>query len=202
MKTRVILIRHTNTGFRGRYFLGKKDVPITRDGVEHARRIGRLLMKQRIDRICSSRLRRAIMTAGEIAKPRKLGVEEREEFNEIDFGVMDGLTEEEVNERYPGLIEERKKDKETFRPPGGESYAEARKRVMPAFRELFRENPGKTVVVVMHGVLMKLVFREITGKGIDDIGEYIGFGCRMTYEESREGIRFVGIENDRKPEGA
>jgi len=143
------------------------------------------------------------MTAEEIARLHGLKVDHRPEFNEIDFGVMDGLTGDEVEKRYPGLIERKSREKEMFKPPEGENYAEARKRVIPAFRELFDSNPGKTVVVVMHGVLMKLIFREITGKTIDEIGEYIGFGCRMTYEKEKpqDKIRFVSIENDRRSEG-
>ena len=199
--TRVILIRHTSTGFHGVYFLGKADVPITEDGMKHARQIGQLLKDLRIDRIYSSQLRRAVMTAEEIAKVQGLKVEQIPELNEVDFGVMDGLTGEEVESRYPGLIGERNRDKLNFRPPGGESYVEAGKRAVPAFRKLFDSNPGKTVVVVMHSILMKLIFRDVTGKNIDETGEYIGFGCRMTYDESDGKIRFVRIENDRKLEG-
>ncbi len=126
------------------------------------------------------------------------------EFNEIDFGVMDGLTGEEVENRYPGLIEKRNRDKEHFKPPEGESFIEARKRAMPAFRRLFRDNPGKIIVVVIHGVLMRLIYREITGKDIYKDGKYMGFGCRMFYEKpaGKEGkINFVKIENDVPSEG-
>lgn len=200
-KTKVILIRHTNTGFHGVYFLGKADVPVTEEGVEHAKKIGQMLKGTEIDKICSSCLKRSMMTAEEIAKLHGLEVEHKPEFNEIDFGVMDGLTGDEVEKRYPGLIEKRNKDKEHFKPPEGESYTEARERAIPAFRKLFDSHPGKTIVVVMHGVLMKLIFREITGKNIDEIGEYVGFGCRMIYEKSDGKIRFVSIENDRELEG-
>jgi broad specificity phosphatase PhoE len=194
--TRVILVRHADTGFRGKYYLGLKDVPITREGIEHARRVGEALKRLKVDRIYSSRIRRAVMTAGEIAKQSGLVVEQREEFNELDFGVMDGLTAEEVEERYPGLVGKRDMDKENFRPPKGESYAHARKRVMPAFRKLFEENEGKTVLVVMHGVLMKIIFREVAGRDISEAGEYVGFGCRMYFEKSGGRIGFVRLEND------
>ncbi|UCD07410.1 MAG: histidine phosphatase family protein, partial [Candidatus Aenigmatarchaeota archaeon] len=152
-------------------------------------------------KIYSSCLKRSMMTAEEIAKLHGLKVEHKPEFNEIDFGVMDGFTGDEVEKSYPGLIEKRNKDKEHFKPPEGESYAEARKRTIPTFKKLFDSHPGKTIVVVMHGVLMKLIFREITGKNIDEIGEHVGFGCRMTYEKSDGKIRFVSIENDRESEG-
>lgn len=199
-KTKVIVIRHTNTGYVGMYYLGKTNVPITEDGIEHARKISELLAKEKIDLIYSSGLKRAIMTAEEIAKPHNLKVEHNLSFNEVDFGVMDGLTRGEVEKRYPGLAEERDGNRENFKPPEGESYNEAKQRVMPAIRLLFDSNPGKTIVVVMHGFIMKMIFNEITGKRFNDTEEYIGFGCRMRYEKTNNGIVFTGIENDVKPE--
>ncbi len=201
-KTRVIVIRHTNTGFHGVYFLGMADAPITRDGIEHARDIGEKLKGLKIDKMYSSCLKRSMMTAEEIARPHGLEVEHRKEFNEVDFGVMDGLTGEQVDGRYPGLMDERNKDKIHFKPPEGESQIEARDRVIPAFKRLFELHSGKTVIVVMHGVLMKLIFREVTGKTIKGAGEYIGFGCRMHYGKDGDGdIEFIKMENDVPSEG-
>lgn len=200
-KTGIILIRHTNTGFHGVYFLGRADVPITEDGIKHAKEMGQLLKDVKIDKIYSSCLKRSIMTAEEIAKLHEMEVEHMEDFNELDFGVMDGLTGEEVEKRYPGLIEKKKNQKESFIPPEGESREDARKRVMPAFRELFEKHKGETVVVVMHSIIMRIIFKEITEKDIFEIG-HIGFGCRMYYEKDSDGeIKFVKIENDREYEG-
>jgi broad specificity phosphatase PhoE len=197
-KTRIILIRHTNTGFHGVYFLGMSDVPITKEGIVHAKRISELLKDTRIDKIYSSCLRRSVMTAEEIAKPHNLDVHHKIEFNEINFGVIDGLTGEEAEKQYPGLIEKRNKDRIHFKPPGGESIIEARDRSIPAFRELFETYNGKTIIVVIHGVLMRLIYKEVTGRDIyKDDGKYMGFGCRMHYEkDGNEDIKFIKIEND------
>ena len=196
MKTTVILIRHTDTGMRGRYFLGRKDIPLTEKGTGQARELAVKMKGMKIDRIYSSCLKRAIRTAEEIAKAKGMKVEHREEFNEIDFGVMDGLMDYEVEEKYPGMVEQRERDPWSFRPPEGESKSDAEKRVMPAFRKLFVENPGKTVIMVMHGSLMGVIFRSVTGKFIRDTGNYVGFGARMYFEKEGETIRFTRIEND------
>ena len=136
------------------------------------------------------------MTAEEIARPHGLEVEHVEEFNELDFGVMDGLTGEEVEKKYPGLIERKRNEKEKFIPPEGESREDAKKRVMPVFKCLFDKHGGGTVVVVMHSILMKIIFKEMTGKDIFKIG-HIGFGCRMYYEKDGDGkIKFIKIDND------
>ncbi len=196
MKTKVMVIRHANTGFHGVYFLGRADVPITKDGIEHARKIGDKLKDLKIDKMYSSCLKRSIMTAEEIARPHGLEVEHVEEFNELDFGVMDGLTGEEVEKKYPGLIERKRNEKEKFIPPEGESREDAKKRVMPVFKGLFDKHGGGTVVVVMHSILMKIIFKEMTGKDIFKIG-HIGFGCRMYYEKDGDGkIKFIKIDND------
>ena len=201
-KTRVILIRHTNTGFHGVYFLGRTDVPITEEGTRHAKQIGQLLKDMRIDKIYSSKLRRSIMTAEEIAKPHGLDVEHMEELNEMAFGVMDGKTGEEIEKEHPGLIEERKKDKQNFRPPGGgESYADVRERIIPVFMKLFEKHKGETVIAVIHSLLMKVIFREVTGKYPEESSQYIGFGCRMYFEKPGGGeIKLVKVENDRELE--
>ena len=201
-KTKVIVIRHTNTGFHGVYFLGRADVPITKDGIEHAKKIGKKLKDLKIDKMYSSCLKRSIMTAEEIAKPHGIDIEHKKEFNEVDFGVMDGLTGEEIEKRYPGLLEERNKDRIHFKPPEGESYVEADRRVMPVFRQLFEKHKGETVVVVMHGVLIRLIYKEITGRDIYKDGNHIGFGCRIYYESGPDGnIKFIKIENDVPSEG-
>lgn len=201
-KTRVIMIRHTNTGFHGVYFLGSKDVPITGDGIKHAKEIAQKLKGMEIDAIYSSCLKRSIMTAEEIAKVHGLRVEHIPEFNEMGFGVMEGMTGKEVDKRYPGMIAKRNSDKWNFRPPGGENYVDAGKRAIPVFRKLFEEHEGETVVIVIHSILMRIIYKEITGEDLFEKGGYIGFGCRMYFEKEGDGeIRFVKMENDRKYEG-
>jgi broad specificity phosphatase PhoE len=53
-----------------------------------------------------------------------------------------------------------------FARPGGESYAEVRDRVLPALRDLLERHPGGTVVVVAHGVVIRVLLTSLPG-GLD-----------------------------------
>ena len=45
--------------------------------------------------------------------------------------------------------------------PGGESYAEIRSRVVPAFLQLADRSPGQTAVVVAHGVVIRVLLTSL-----------------------------------------
>ena len=44
---------------------------------------------------------------------------------------------------------------------GGESFADIRRRVLPFFQELPARHPGKTIVVVAHGVVIRVVLLSL-----------------------------------------
>ena len=45
--------------------------------------------------------------------------------------------------------------------PGGESYADIRRRVVPIFEELVARHPGETIIVVAHGVVIRVVLTSL-----------------------------------------
>jgi broad specificity phosphatase PhoE len=45
--------------------------------------------------------------------------------------------------------------------PGGESFADIRRRVLPAFEALCRRHPGGTIVVVAHGVVIRVILTSL-----------------------------------------
>jgi len=72
---------------------------------------------------------------------------------EIGFGEWEGLTFRDVRARAPQALAARERDKWTFVPPGGESYAQVALRV----REWYEALPGDTVVVAHGGTARALI---------------------------------------------
>ena len=69
----IIFVRHTDAkGGDGDIFRGQTDLDLTPEGFKHAKRIGEKMKDKRIDKIYSSKLKRAIHTAEAIAKPHGL----------------------------------------------------------------------------------------------------------------------------------
>jgi len=94
-------------------------------------------------RIWTSWMKRTIDTAKHIE-----GIQERwKTLNEIDSGVCDDLTYEEIRSRWPTDFESRDVDKFRYRYPRGESYEDLVARLEPVIMELERKD---FVVVVGH----------------------------------------------------
>ena len=113
--------------------------------------------------IYSSPLVRAWETAQKIAQFHNLKVEPLEGILDMSFGNWEGHAHQEI----------RKIDSETYRQwgesphlvrlPGGESLDDVRVRAMAALEEVIRKHPGKTLVLVSHRVVNKVLICGIFG---------------------------------------
>jgi probable phosphoglycerate mutase len=77
---------------------------------------------------------------------------------ELSFGDWEGLTWPDVKAIAPAAVRERKRDKWTFVPPGGESYAQLAARVRP-----WVETVHALDVVVAHGGVARALMYLIGG---------------------------------------
>ena len=110
-------------------------------------------------RVWTSWLKRTIQTAADILAPQ----ERWRALNEIDAGVMENLTYEEISgekpsgrvallsclARYPEEFAARDKNKLAYRYPSGESYQDLVARLEPVMMELERQG---NVLLVAHQV--------------------------------------------------
>ena len=72
--------------------------------------------------------------------------------NEIDAGVCEGLTYEEIKDRYPHEFAARDQDKLKFRYREGESYQDLVSRLETVIMELERQD---NVVIVAHQAVIR-----------------------------------------------
>jgi alpha-ribazole phosphatase len=71
-------------------------------------------------------------------------------FAEQSYGLWDGLTYEQIEERFPEESEQLWRAPATMRPPEGESFADVVARVREAVLRLCVAHPGRDIVVVAH----------------------------------------------------
>ena len=77
---------------------------------------------------------------------------------ELSFGSWEGLTWREIRARETNMTTVRTRDKWTFVPPGGESYAMLAERVAPALAGITRD-----AVIVSHGGVARVLL-HLLGK--------------------------------------
>ncbi len=141
----LILVRHgeSTANAEGR-LLGRIDAPLTDRGREQARLVGASLAGA--TRVISSPLARARDTAEALGAGVPVEIDDR--WVEVDYGEYDGRLLGEV----PAEVWTQWRTDPAFRPPGGESLAEAGARVRSACEELLApggdaRGDGKVVVV-------------------------------------------------------
>jgi broad specificity phosphatase PhoE len=146
--TRALLVRHGQSEWNaaGRW-QGQADPPLSdlgrRQAWEAARAIGA------VDAIYASDLQRAAETAAIIAGEIGVGpVILDPDLRERDAGEYSGLTRAEIEERFPGYLDDHR------RPPGWEPDEHLLARALRALERIARDLPGADVLVVTHGGLV------------------------------------------------
>ena len=175
--TRVLLVRHAMHDWVGRGIAGRMpSVTLNGEGELQAQDLARRLAHVQLDAIFSSPQPRARETARPLAAAKGLPVTILDEFDEIAFGVWEGLTFAELEAGHAALWHEWIHRRSTVRVPGGESFPAVRDRAMAGLRRLCDEHPQGTVLVVSHGDVIKAVAATQLGMSLDQL-EAFDIGC-------------------------
>lgn len=185
--TLLYLVRHGETDWNlARRIQGKTDVPLNDTGREQARRTGRLLSRRQWDRVVSSPLVRAAETADIIAAELGLGEVERIlDIAERNYGEAEGLTTEELAERFPGRAE----------VPGREGREVVAARVLAALARLGEQHPGERIIVTSHGGVIRAVLNIVAPDEPSHRGIPISNGSVHTFEYTDGGLRLVQFDD-------
>lgn len=162
---RIILIRHGQTEWnRIERFRGRVDLPLDDVGLRQAEAVGRrMALEWELAAVYASPLARAVQTAEAIATACDLAVQPLPGVIDIDYGEWQGLSPQEVSERYPELYRAWLAAPQTVHIPGGESLDDVRCRGMAALDEVISGNPGRTIALVSHTVVNRVLLLSILG---------------------------------------
>jgi 2,3-bisphosphoglycerate-dependent phosphoglycerate mutase len=162
--TRITAIRHGETAWNvDTRIQGQLDISLNDKGRWQASQAGVALASERIDAIVSSDLSRAYETALAVAKPHGITVQIDHGLREREFGYFQGKTFAEIEAQHPEEALKWRKRVPDFAPEGGESLLIFRDRVAQCLRRLAAQFPGKHLVIVSHGGVMDIIYREATG---------------------------------------
>ena len=168
MSLRLILLRHGETVWnRERRYQGWQDVALSAEGRRQAEAAARTLLAEAPAAVYTSPLGRARETAEIIAAPRRLPVTADEAFKEMSFGEWEGLTVDEVSDRFPELRRAWRAEPHTVQFPRGESLSSTAARVGAGIDRLREGYEGQTVVLVSHGIVTRLIVLDALGLGPD-----------------------------------
>jgi broad specificity phosphatase PhoE len=139
----------------------ESDVGLGPRGVEQARRVAARLAAERPDAVYSSGMRRAAETARIIAEACGLPTLEWPGLHERRMGPLSGVPRHEGWSAYETSKAHWIAGRLDHTHEGGESFAAMRSRATEAFRALLDREAGRTIVVVAHGVLNRVLLASM-----------------------------------------
>uniref|UniRef100_A0ABM5GLS9 6-phosphofructo-2-kinase/fructose-2, 6-bisphosphatase 3 isoform X7 n=1 Tax=Pogona vitticeps TaxID=103695 RepID=A0ABM5GLS9_9SAUR len=151
-------------------------------------------------KVWTSQLKRTIQTAEALGLP----YEQWKALNEIDAGVCEEMTYEEIRERHPEEFALRDQDKYYYRYPSGESYQDLVQRLEPVIMELERQ---ENVLVICHQAVMRCLLAYFLDKSAEEMPYLkcplhtvlkltpVAYGCR--FESISLNVEAVNTHRDR-----
>ena len=158
--TRIIAIRHGETAWNVLTRVqGQLDVPLNDTGRWQAQRLRQAVADESPAAVYSSDLLRASETARSVASAAGVPVRSDSALRERSFGIFEGYTFQEIEQRWPDQsLRWRQRDPD-FGPEGGETLREFYARCVSGATRLASAHAGQTIVLVAHGGVMDCLYR-------------------------------------------
>jgi 6-phosphofructo-2-kinase/fructose-2,6-biphosphatase 2 len=183
----IYLTRNGETEFNQDGRIGGDSV-LSGRGRLYAKALSTYIKEQNIPnlRVWTSWLKRTIQTASGIDAPQ----ERWKALNEIDAGICEEMTYEEIHLKYPEEFSARDQSKFSYRYPRGESYEDLVARLEPVIMELERQ---ENVLVVGHQAVIRCLLAYFLDKPSDELPYLqvplhtvikltpVAYGCRFEY---------------------
>lgn len=164
MKTSISTLRHARTAYnQEKRYAGSIDISLCEQGVREAEAVAPKVRGLAFDAVVTSRLRRAHETA-RIVAPAGIPILRTHLCNERNFGIMEGLTWDDVQTLDPPvLMISVGGDQHTVNPRNGEPFEQVWQRAQRFRAYLFRRFEGRKVLVVSHGVFLQMLHGVLRG---------------------------------------
>jgi alpha-ribazole phosphatase len=178
--SRVYLARHGQVyGYENFPVYGHTDVELTEVGILQTEHLAETLRLTNIKAIYSSDLKRSANGARIIARHHDVPLHVMPELRELYFGDWEGLSLNEIRQRFPEELDRRKADLLNYRIPGnGESIGELSERIIACFRKILDQQAGNDFLLVGHGAVNRVILCNALGL---DLGRLFSiqqdYGC-------------------------
>lgn len=168
MSTKLILIRHGETEWScQKRYCGLTDIDLNEKGRWQARKLLKRLKKEKIYKAYSSDMKRTLQFAKIVLKDTL--VEELLHLRELNFGIFEGLTYQDVMEKYPLVYTKWLENPLDIIICQGESLNSLAGRVRKALRRILAQNSNKTVAIFTHGGPIRVILCDILKVDLKEI---------------------------------
>lgn len=149
---KLILVRHALTVDNQKSRLsGHIDSSISEEGKEQIDKITNYLKDFDIDKIYTTTSSRTKDTVKKLSELKSIEIIEKESLKEISFGDFEGLTFEEIKDKYPKEFQDMIEKGYEYKYPNGESLIDSYNRVCIELDNIISNNDDRTILICSHG---------------------------------------------------
>ncbi len=149
---RIYLVRHGLTHWNHEFrYQGHTDIELSPQGIEQAFALKKRLKGEDIKAIFSSDLRRARQTAEIINQEHNLEIQIDPALKEVNFGVWEGLTYQDLQQKYPEQLKIWKDTPHLLDIETGETFDSLMHRAINFVNNIYNAYRKDNIIVVSHG---------------------------------------------------
>jgi broad specificity phosphatase PhoE len=156
------------------------DEPISRKGQEQAENLVAYFADKDISTIYVSAYIRTGQTIAPVARHFNLSPVVDERLNELDNGLFERATEEELREKFPAELQALRERKAGFRFPEGETGEEGLQRIVGFMEEKRVRHGDDSIIIVGHDGLIRLLMCHVTDMPVTGRWNFIVDYCGLT----------------------
>lgn len=158
--TTIDLLRHGEVEGDAVY-RGSTDDALTDHGWQQM--VAALEGKSEWDIIITSPLQRCREFSELIAEEDEIDLEISNALQEIDFGLWEGLSPEEIIKDDADLLHAWWQSPTKVSPPEGEDFHDFQARVLKSLKQIIQDHSGKKILVVTHAGVIRMILMHILG---------------------------------------
>jgi len=148
-------------------------VPLSQEGRRAVQAVARELADRDLSMIYTAPGEAEGQTAEVLAGELGLKVRKDGQLHELDFGLWQGLTAQELKRRQPKLFKQWTEDPSSIRPPGGEAPHEAQHRLLTTVRSILKRRKNGPAVLILRPLAAALLRCALDGGQVESLWSYV-----------------------------
>ena len=170
----IYLSRHGKSKFNVEKLIGGNS-DLTLEGMRYSKLLFNFFKDKKI-KVWTSQLKRTIQT-GQYFYQNK--IQRFCELNEINSGICDSMTYQQIEEKYPEEFHKRKNNKYFYRYPEGESYYDINQRLKNIYKKI--DDSQEDILIIAHQAVLRVLISNYIKRDIEDI-PYLDISLNTIYK--------------------
>ena len=194
---KLILVRHALTVDNKKSRLsGHIDSSISEEGKEQIDKITNYLKDFDIDKIYTTTSSRTKDTVKKLSELKSIEIIEKESLKEISFGDFEGLTFDEIKDKYPKEFQDMIEKGYEYKYPNGESLIDSYNRVCIELDNIISNNDVRTILICSHGGTIRNIITYLISNSYKYHWNFKIDNGSVTILEAQDGFTVITAMNN------